>query len=85
MGKGDVKSKKGKLFRGSYGVRRPRKKNKIKKRALQKNPQDNAPELQEKMSEIKVGEKEKQASKTTKSSKTQAKSSSGQKKKASEE
>lgn len=59
MGKGDVKTKKGKLFRKSYGVRRPRKKNKIKRRALEKNPQDNAPELQKKMSEVKAEEKEK--------------------------
>jgi len=28
MGKGDVKSKKGKLWRGSYGKRRPAKKKK---------------------------------------------------------
>ncbi|HHP7243016.1 MAG TPA: 30S ribosomal protein THX [Cyclobacteriaceae bacterium] len=27
MGKGDLKSKKGKISRGSYGVLRPRKKN----------------------------------------------------------
>ncbi len=27
MGKGDIKSKKGKIARGSYGVLRPRKKN----------------------------------------------------------
>ena len=27
MGKGDKKSKKGKIFKGSYGVVRPRKKN----------------------------------------------------------
>lgn len=61
MGKGDQKTKKGKIFRNSYGVRRPRKKNQIKKKALQKNPQDNAPELKEKMSEIKVEEKEKKS------------------------
>jgi len=63
MGKGDVKTKRGKLFRNSYGVRRPRKKNKIKRGALEKNPQDNAPELKKKMSEIKVEEKEKKAGK----------------------
>ncbi|MBN8702451.1 MAG: 30S ribosomal protein THX [Bacteroidetes bacterium] len=28
MGKGDKKSKKGKIFKGSYGVSRPRKKKK---------------------------------------------------------
>jgi len=28
MGKGDKKTKKGKIVRGSYGVSRPRKKNK---------------------------------------------------------
>lgn len=61
MGKGDQKTKKGKIFRNSYGVRRPRKKNQIKKKALQKNPQDNAPELKEKMTEIKVEEKEKKS------------------------
>ncbi len=61
MGKGDQKTKKGKIFRNSYGVRRPRKKNQIKKKALEKNPQDNAPELKEKMTEIKVEEKEKKS------------------------
>ncbi len=29
MGKGDQKSKRGKIVRGTYGVRRPRKKKKI--------------------------------------------------------
>ena len=33
MGKGDKKSAKGKLFRGSYGKRRPRKKDKKNKPA----------------------------------------------------
>jgi 30S ribosomal protein S31 len=61
MGKGDMKTKKGKIFRGSYGVRRPRKKWKLKNRTLTKNPQENASELQEKMSEIKV-DKEKENS-----------------------
>ncbi|MDB2342056.1 30S ribosomal protein THX [Flavobacteriaceae bacterium] len=28
MGKGDRKSRRGKIIKGSYGVRRPRKKNK---------------------------------------------------------
>ncbi|UCE51447.1 MAG: 30S ribosomal protein THX [Desulfobacterales bacterium] len=28
MGKGDKKTKRGKIFRGTYGVRRPRKKKK---------------------------------------------------------
>ena len=85
MGKGDVKSKKGKLFRGSYGVRRPRKKNKIKKRALEKNPQDNAPDLQKKMTDIKAGQKGKTSSRTAKSTQSKSKSSSGQKKESSEE
>ncbi len=31
MGKGDKKTKRGKLYRGSYGKRRPHKKKKIKK------------------------------------------------------
>ncbi|MBS3806585.1 MAG: 30S ribosomal protein THX [Bacteroidales bacterium] len=59
MGKGDMKTAKGKRFRKSYGVRRPRKKTQMKKKALEKNPQDNAPELKEKMSEVKAEEKEK--------------------------
>ena len=54
-----MKTAKGKRFRNSYGVRRPRKKSQMKKKALEKNPQDNAPELKEKMTEIKVEEKEK--------------------------
>jgi 30S ribosomal protein S31 len=35
MGKGDRRSKRGKIYRGTYGVRRPRK----KKRAAQSNAQ----------------------------------------------
>ncbi len=58
MGKGDQKTKKGKLFRKSYGVRRPRKKRQMSKRALQKNPQGNAPELKEQMTDIKVDDKD---------------------------
>jgi len=54
-----MKTAKGKRFRNSYGVRRPRKKSQMKKKALEKNPQDNAPELKKKMREIKVEEKEK--------------------------
>lgn len=54
-----MKTAKGKRFRNSYGVRRPRKKAQMKKKALEKNPQDNAPELKEKMSEIKAEEKKK--------------------------
>ena len=77
MGKGDVKTKRGKLFRKSYGVRRPRKKNKIKKRALEKNPQDNAPDLKKKMTEIKVEEKEQKGSKGKKTSAAKAKGGSG--------
>jgi len=66
MGKGDVKTKRGKIFRNSYGVRRPKKRQKIKKNALAKNPQDNAPELQDKMAGInmeKTAEDTKQAEK----------------------
>lgn len=33
MGKGDKRSKKGKIYRGTYGKRRPRK---VKKRAAKK-------------------------------------------------
>jgi 30S ribosomal protein S31 len=33
MGKGDKRTKKGKIFRGSYGKRRPRKLKKIKPKA----------------------------------------------------
>lgn len=35
MGKGDKKTKRGKIFRGSYGVRRPRKKRNVNKQTLQ--------------------------------------------------
>jgi 30S ribosomal protein S31 len=31
MGKGDRRSRRGKLFRGTFGKRRPRKKKKVKK------------------------------------------------------
>ena len=86
MGKGDKKTKRGKIFRNSYGVRRPKKKRRMKKMALAKNPQENAPDLQEKMTDIKVG-KEKEASKgNSKSSKSGSKSSgSSQKSSSSEE
>ena len=46
------------MFRKSYGVRRPRKKRQMSKRALQKNPQGNAPELKEQMTDIKVDDKD---------------------------
>lgn len=32
MGKGDKKTKKGKIFRGSHGKTRPKKKDKVKKK-----------------------------------------------------
>ena len=81
MGKGDVKTKRGKLFRNSYGVRRPKKRQKIKKKALAKNPQENAPELQEKMVGLgieKTEEDKKQAEKVEES-KEKAESSEKQK------
>lgn len=37
MGKGDKKTKRGKLWRGSHGKSRPRKKKKIKKKEKSKN------------------------------------------------
>jgi len=70
MGKGDQKTKKGKIFRNSYGVRRPKKKQRIKKKSLAKNPQENAPELQEEMTGInieKTQEDKKQAEKVKES------------------
>ena len=76
-----MKTAKGKRFRKSYGVRRPRKKAQMNKRALEKNPQDNAPELKSKMSEIKVEEKEKKAT----SSGSGSKGRSSQKKSKKEE
>jgi 30S ribosomal protein S31 len=36
MGKGDKKSKRGKIIIGSYGVRRPRKKNKTVAKPVKK-------------------------------------------------
>lgn len=36
MGKGDKRTKKGKIFRGSYGKRRPRKLKKTKAKATSK-------------------------------------------------
>lgn len=33
MGKGDIKTKRGKIFRGTYGKTRPRKKKKSNKKA----------------------------------------------------
>lgn len=70
MGKGDMKTKKGKIFRGSHGVRRPKKKKRIKKAALTKNPQENAPDLQEKMSDIKVSKQQPSRSSSKGKSKT---------------
>ena len=37
MGKGDAKTRRGKLFRGSYGVRRPRKKASVQLTPQKKN------------------------------------------------
>jgi len=34
MGKGDIRSRRGKIFRGTYGVTRPKKK-KLKKKAAE--------------------------------------------------
>jgi 30S ribosomal protein S31 len=70
MGKGDMKTKKGKIFRGSHGVRRPKKKKSMKKAALAKNPQENAPDLQEKMSDIKIGKQKASRSSSGGKSKT---------------
>lgn len=36
MGKGDKRSKKGKIYRGTYGKRRPRKKKRVAKKAAPK-------------------------------------------------
>ncbi len=36
MGKGDRRSKKGKIFRGTYGKSRPKSKNKIKSAPVKK-------------------------------------------------
>lgn len=43
MGKGDIKSRRGKLFSGSYGKRRPRKKNKPVFAAKNEQPKPNPP------------------------------------------
>ena len=80
MGKGDIKTKRGKIFRNTYGVRRPRKKQRMKKMALAKNPQENAPELQEKMTDIKIGKEKESDKKSGKGSKSGSKSSGGSKK-----
>ena len=80
MGKGDIKTKRGKIFRNTYGVRRPRKKQRMKKMALAKNPQENAPDLQEKMTDIKVGKEKESSEASSKSKKSGSKSSGGSKK-----
>lgn len=38
MGKGDKKTRRGKIAIGSYGIRRPKKKNKVKKVEIKKKP-----------------------------------------------
>ena len=81
MGKGDVKTKRGKLFRNSYGVRRPKKRQKIKKKALAKNPQANAPELQEKMVGINVEKTESDKKQAEKIEESKEKAESSEKKK----
>ena len=73
MGKGDRKTKRGKIFRNTYGVRRPKKKHRIKNMALSKNPQENAPDLKDKMADIQV-EKDKEASGKNKKASTGSKS-----------
>ncbi|MFP4620098.1 MAG: 30S ribosomal protein THX [Bacteroidales bacterium] len=70
MGKGDRKTRKGKIFRNTYGVRRPKKKRRMKKVALAKNPQENAPDLQDKMTDIKIGKEKEGSGKSTKNSKS---------------
>lgn len=85
MGKGDIKTKRGKIFRNTYGVRRPRKKRRMKNMALAKNPQDNAPDLQEKMADIKVGKEKESSNNTGKGSKSGSKTSGGSKKSSSSE
>lgn len=84
MGKGDVKTKRGKLFRNSYGVRRPKKRQKIKKKALAKNPQENAPELQEKMVGINVEKTESDKKQAEKIEESKEKAESTGKKKGEE-
>jgi len=39
MGKGDKRTRRGKIFKGTYGVSRPRKKKKNKNSNLQSNQQ----------------------------------------------
>ncbi len=75
MGKGDRKTKKGKIFRNSYGVRRPKKKRRMKKMALNKNPQENAPDLQEEMTDIKIGKEKETSGENKKGSKSESKNS----------
>lgn len=41
MGKGDKKTRKGKIFQGSYGVTRPRKKKKKNKGASDETKEEN--------------------------------------------
>ena len=46
MGKGDQRTKRGKIFAGSFGKTRPKKRNKNKKVTVQ-TPKENKPEAKE--------------------------------------
>ena len=52
----------------------------MKKMALAKNPQENAPDLQEKMTDIKIGKETESSNESGKDSKSGSKSSGGSKK-----
>ena len=71
MGKGDQKTRRGKLFAGSYGKRRPRKKKKTDDSGLTKSVPEAAPRIKTE-TKPKAETKAKAASKSKAETKTKA-------------
>lgn len=82
MGKGDKKSKRGKIIKGSYGVRRPRKKTAVivlKKKTAKPKPKAPKEEPEEKTVAVKKPAEKKVAAKKPAAKKTSAKKTTAEK------